>query len=290
MIIYRIILITVMVCGASCSAPLPVPPATDLDAGYRLVSPPAAPDSAAAAERLKAIENIPDSLFMAAQFEAANNVTLPYRLLPPQNVQPGTRYPLVVVFHGAGEIGVDNARHLDRFPKAWARPEIRAAYPAYVLAPQMPERSAVYSGPAGDSGRYSMPAPPLYAALDLIDALLETLPIDTTRVYAIGFSMGASTVWNAINLRPTLFAAAIPIAGVPNPAHRDGVARTPLWIIHGNADTANPIEQDRAMYALLRAVPGAQVQFSEFDQGVHQVPPMLATSDAFAAWLFRHRR
>ncbi len=196
----------------------------------------------------------------------------------------------MVIFHGAGEIGTDNRAHLDRFPMTWARPEVRERFPAYVLAPQMPERSALYSGPAGSPGRHSRPGPPLPAALDLIDHLRATLPIDDARIYAVGFSMGASTTWNALALRPDLFAAAVPIAGVPNPAAIDAVAQTPVWVVHGTADTANPIGPDRAMVEALRDRPGAEVRFWEVDGLWHAVPPRLLAGTELMEWLFAHRR
>lgn len=261
-------------------------------------APPSAPDrlappaTAAAARRdagvLDTISALPADLFAADTFTAPDGTTLRYRLLPPLDPRPGVRYPLVVVFHGSGVIGTDNLAQLSRFPKTWAREDVRRRYPAYVLAPQFPERSAVYSGSEDDPGRSSIPGPPLPAALDLIDALQARLPIDSARVYAIGFSMGASAVWNALALRPDLFAAAVPIAGVPNPAAADRVARTPVWVIHGNADTENPIGPDRGMVETLRARPGAEVRFWEMDGMGHDIPPALLAGDALMEWLFAH--
>ncbi|HEU0055475.1 MAG TPA: alpha/beta hydrolase-fold protein [Longimicrobium sp.] len=258
--------------------------------GYRLVPPPSAEAAARADSVVREIERIDPAVFDTATFRAASGVTLRYRLLPPVDARPGRRYPLVVVFHGSGEIGSDNLKQVDRFPKAWARPEIRRAYPAYVLVPQMPERSANYTAPPDAPGRASVPAPPLAAALEMVDSLRTALPVDGGRVYAIGFSMGGSSVWNAVALRPELFAAAIPIAGVP-PAGKDAeLARTPLWIIHGNRDDANPIAPDREVYPRLARIRGARVRFWEYDGGVHRVPPDLLASDAFPRWLWAHRK
>jgi predicted peptidase len=254
------------------------------------VPPPAAADSAAAAAELERIAALPIDVFEPATFTAANGSAIAYRLMPPADPQPGVDYPLVVVFHGAGEIGTDNAKQMDRFPKAWARPEVRREYPSWVLAPQMPERSALYSGPVESADRTSRPAPPLLASLELIDSLIARLPIDRTRVYAIGFSLGAATTWNAVALRPGLFAAAIPIAGVPNAQRIDETARTPLWIIHGNADEANDIARDRDMYDALRSRAGSDVLFWEYDGGYHAVPPTLLAGMDFPRWLFAHRR
>ncbi len=271
---------------AGCAA---APPADRGGLDARLVAPPTAADSARDAAAVESIGALPADLFFAGRF-TANGVTLPYRLLAPPRPDAGQRYPLVVVFHGAGEIGTDNVGHLDALPKTWAREEIRERFPAYVLAPQMPERSALYSGPAGTPGRHSRPGPPLYTALALIDSLRTGLPIDDRRIYAVGFSMGSSTTWNALRLRPDLFAAAVPIAGVPNPAYVEEVARTPVWVVHGNADTANPIGPDRAMVQALAGQLGAEVRFWEVDGLYHAVPQRLLAGDELMTWLFAHER
>lgn len=282
--------IAILLLATGCgTAPAPGPTPAH-EPAYRLVPPPLAADSARDAAAIEAVRALPADLFEAGMFAAPSGMTLRYRLLPPRRVEAGQTYPLVVVFHGAGEIGTDNLAHLDAFPKTWARDEIRERFPAYVLAPQMPERSALYSGLAGEPDRHSRPGPPLYAALDLIDSLRTALPIDDRRIYAVGFSMGSSTTWNALALRPDLFAAAVPIAGVPNPASIEAVARTPVWIVHGNADAANPIEQDRAMFEALVARPEADVRFWEYDGLYHAVPSSLLAGDGLMAWLFTHAR
>ncbi|HYR09107.1 MAG TPA: alpha/beta hydrolase-fold protein, partial [Longimicrobium sp.] len=183
-----------------------------------MVAPLTADAQARADSALAAIQRLPTDAWQAHTFRGSDGVEIRYRLLPPLNPVPGRRYPLVVMFHGSGEIGTDNERHLTRFVKAWARPQIRRDYPAYVLAPQMPERSANYTAGPESAGRTSVAGRPLAATLELIDRLRAELPVDGSRVYAIGFSMGASTTFQAIARRPELFAAAIPVAGVPAPA------------------------------------------------------------------------
>jgi predicted peptidase len=193
------------------------------------------------------------------------------------------------VFHGSGEIGVDNVKQMTRFALVWARDATRRTFPAFVLAPQMPARSALYSGAATEDRRTSEPRPPLHAALALIEDLAAKLPIDPTRIYLVGFSMGASTAWNAIHARPAMFAAAVPIAGVPNPAHAAAVAATPLWLVHGNRDDTNPIRHDRAVYRPLVDA-GGRVRFWEIDLLGHEVPSWLLADDELPRWLFTHRR
>ncbi|WP_420128576.1 prolyl oligopeptidase family serine peptidase [Longimicrobium sp.] len=264
--------------------------APDPAPGYRVIAPLAADAQARADSAVRVIEQMPGDGWQAHTFRGSDGIEIRYRLLPPENPVPGRRYPLVVVFHGSGEIGTDNRKQLDRFPKAWGRPEIRRDYPAYVVAPQMPERSANYVIDPVNQQMNLVPGRPLPTALELIDRLRAELPVDSSRVYAIGFSMGASTTYAALAARPELFAAAIPIAGVPDPAQAAAVARTPVWIIHGNSDDANPFRPNYLFYPVLSAVPGARVTFWEYDQGEHRVPVELLSSDAFARWLWAHRK
>lgn len=264
-------------------APVPAP-------GYRVVAPLSPLEAVRAQIAVDRIEQQTGDAWQAHVFRGSDGVEIPYRLLPPEHPQPGQRYPLVVVFHGGGHIGTDNERHLDGLPKGWARPEIRNRYPAYVLAPHMPERSAYFTGGEASGQRTLVPGRPLPATLELIDRLRAELPVDSSRVYAIGFSLGAFTTYAALAVRPELFAAAIPIAGVPDPAQAAAVARTPVWIIHGNSDDTTPFRPNHLFYPALSAVPGARVTFWEYDQGEHRVPVDLLSSDAFPRWLWAHRK
>lgn len=258
--------------------------------GYRLVPALPAQARARADSAVRVIEQMSGDTWETHTFRGSDGTQIAYRLLPPENPRPGVRYPLVVILHGSGEIGSDNQRQLDRFPKSWARPEIRREWPAYVLAPQMPERSANYFPTATAPDRASEPGRPLFATLELIDLLRADLPVDSSRVYAMGFSMGASTVYLALVQRPELFAAAIPIAGVPTPPrYAATLARTPLWVIHGNSDDVTPAALDLAGYSAITAVPGARATFWEYDSGEHAVPVDLLASDAFPRWLWAHR-
>ncbi len=233
----------------------------------------------------------PRRLRARARSPASTASALPYRLLPPLDLERRpSGYPLVVVFHGAGEIGTDNLRQLDRFPKTWARPEIRERFPAFVVAPQMPERSALYSGPA-EHARPALAARP--AARGRPGAGRRPACAPAHRRHAASTSSAsrweASTTWNALCAPADLFAAAVPIAGVPNPAAADRVARTPVWVVHGTADTANPIGPDRAMVEALRAA-RRRGPLLGGRRSVARRPASLLAGDELMAWLFAHRR
>ena len=229
--------------------------------------------------------------FAAGTFTARDGTTLSYRLLAPMHLEPGRRYPLVVQFHGSGAIGTDNRAQVDRdfAARAWAIPAIRVRHPAFVLVPQFPVRSADYDDPA--TPRIAIATPALAAALELVDGVIEQQPVDRTRIYASGFSMGGSATWLSLLARPGLFAAAVPIGGIaPDRGHAADLKQVPMLVLHGDADTENPIDSDRAMVAAIRAAGGRQVQLRSYVGLQHLPPGDLVPGDWWRDWLFAQHR
>ncbi|HSD16397.1 MAG TPA: prolyl oligopeptidase family serine peptidase [Thermomonas sp.] len=230
--------------------------------------------------------------FDAGTFTARDGTRLPYRLLVPTHIEPGRRYPLVVQFHGSGAIGNDNRAQVERdfAARAWAIPAVRARHPAFVLVPQFPVRSANYDDPTVP--RIAVATPSLSAALELVDAVVAAQPVDRTRLYASGFSMGGSATWLSLLARPDLFAAAVPIGGIaPDRARAAELKHTPLLVLHGDADSENPIDSDREMVAAIRAAGGRQVRLRSYVGLQHLPPGDLVPGDWWRDWLFvQHRK
>lgn len=235
------------------------------------------------------VSAVEPSLFGQEIFTASNGIRLPYRILTPINLEPGVRYPLVLQLHSSGGIGTDNLRQLDRMAKSWAMPEIRARYRTYVLVPQFPVRSANYGPPSLD--QYAEHSTALVAALELVERFAQENPVDSTRIYALGFSMGGSAAWLAPTLKPNLFAAIIPISGIA-PENRSAaiLQNLPIWVMHGNADEENPIVADLRLTGLIRSRGGQRVFFREYDGLDHQLHADLYPGYWWRNWLFEQRR
>lgn len=235
------------------------------------------------------LQGLDRDLWSAGVFEHGAGA-LPYRLLPPPEVYGGQRYPLVIVLHGSDAVGTDNRAQLGRLALSWSAPAIRARFPAYVLAPQFPERSANYSPSDADGLLAAQPGPNIPTLIALIAQLSKQYPIAAERVYITGFSMGASAATQALLRQPDMFAAAVAFSGIaPERAEAARLAGTPLLIVHGDADGENPIEPDRALVAALQRLPGAKVRFLEYQGMEHQVPPDMLLSAAWRDWLFAQR-
>lgn len=227
--------------------------------------------------------------FSAGAFAARDGTTLRYRLLGPATLAVGARYPLVVQLHGSGGIGDDNQKQMEIAAKAWALPDIRRRYPAFVLVPQLGVRSADYDDP--EHPRSAQASTALRAALELIDQVATAQPVDRQRIYATGFSMGGSATWLAVMLRPHYFAAAMPVSGIAPPLSEAPLLRdTPLLVMHGDADTENPIDSDRDMVAAIRAAGGGDIRLREYVGLAHATPADVVPGDWWRDWLFSHRR
>ncbi|QSX79629.1 carboxylesterase family protein [Agrilutibacter solisilvae] len=229
------------------------------------------------------------ALFEPATFVGSEGVRLPYRLMAPASVAPGRRYPLVVLLHGSGAIGQDNEQQLGAVARAWGEPALRRRFPAYVLAPQVPVRSADYR-PDRDGLPASMPGASLPAVLALIDQVGQRADVDPDRIYLVGFSMGASAALAALVERPRQFAAVVGFAPVP-PARElaASVSPVPMLLVHGSADEENPFAADEAWVRAVTAA-GGRPRFIVIDGMAHEFPQQMLSRRDWRTWLFGRRR
>jgi predicted peptidase len=219
---------------------------------------------------------------------------LPYRLLKPAETKVGEKYPLVVILHGAGERGADNKNQLvwfwnDKKPSVMTRPEVAAAK-GFVIVPQCPEGKKWVEVP-WEKGCYKSPeiSEPLKLTLALVDSLLTDQPIDPDRVYIIGMSMGGYGAFDAVQRRPELFAACVPICGAGDPSRAKDIARVPVWAFHGEVDGAVPVSGSREMIAALKKA-GADPKYTEYAKVGHNSWSPAFEEKEFWNWIFAQKR
>ena len=167
--------------------------------------------------------------------------TLKYRLLTP-DYDTLRSYPLVIFLHGSGERGNDNEAQLKWGVLNFATDQMMMTHPAYVLAPQCPERQqwSAFANKA-DSFQLSIkptPSKQMELLISLIHQLCKTQRIDTNRIYITGVSMGGYGTFDAIERYPHLFAAAVPVCGAGDITKAADIAHLPIWIFHGAEDPA----------------------------------------------------
>lgn len=223
-------------------------------------------------------------------FKSSGGLSLPYRLLSPTSVDALKRYPLVLNLHGAGERGCDNAAQLKNGVSAFYLTH-RERFPAFVLAPQCPEGQrwveVDWSKPSHQIA--DRPSAPLQAVMELLDATERDLPIDASRIYVVGLSMGGFGTWELLARQPERFAAAVPICGGADPATAPRVGRVPVWAFHGSLDTVVGVERSRTMVETLRAR-GTSVRYNEYREVGHDAWVRAFAEADLAPWLFGWRK
>ena len=244
-----------------------------------------------------AFSQTPEALagYKAEQFVTETGHTLGYRVLTPENILPGVKYPLVLFLHGAGERGNDNARQLIHGGGQFLNPVNREKYPCYVLVPQCPEDAYwAYDIRPGSFDFNEMEAPEepteqIKAVKALVDKYLSLDSVDPSRVYVMGLSMGGMATYDMVIRYPDLFAAAVPICGVVNVNRFKEAPKASMWIAHGDADTTVPTEGSRAAYRRLREL-GATPKYTEFVGCGHNSWAPLWNLPEFLPWLFSQHK
>ena len=216
---------------------------------------------------------------------------LPYRLLRPLKVEPGKKYPLVVFLHGAGERGTDNEKQLIHGVPQFATLENRKKYPCFLIAPQCPEEKKwVEVDWSADS--HTQPKEPGEVGkltLTLIEEEIKELPVDPTRVYITGLSMGGYGTWDLVARRPDLFAAAAAICGGADETTAPKIKDIPIWAFHGAKDTAVKPDRSRHMIAALKKA-GGKPKYTEYADVGHNSWDNAYRDPQFFQWLFAQRK
>ena len=186
-----------------------------------------------------------------------NGYRLRYRMHMPKQTEEKTLYPLVLFLHGAGERGDDNKAQL----KHGVVPICKYAMKhgdAFVLAPQCPaEKKWVDQDWSVQSMRRpNVPTEELVAVMALLDEFCAKYPVDQSRIYVTGISMGGFGTWDIVARRRYLFAAMMPICGGVDETTAADYKAEHLGIrfFHGGADkTVSPDYSRRMDKALTNA-------------------------------------
>jgi predicted peptidase len=245
-----------------------------------------ATDSARSADRPAGWE----ADFARDEFQSGGQ-TLRYRLFTPEPEAQGTKPPLVIFLHGAGERGDDNAAQLKHGVVEFHKRQ--GQHPCVVLAPQCPAGSTWvktdWSAPAGAGSFSSTPSPPLALVVELMDRLIASGQVDPDRIYITGLSMGGFGSWYAAAMPGSRFAAAAPICGGGDPKWAERYVGLPIWAFHGSDDRAVPVARSREMIEAIRAA-GGDPKYTEYPAIGHDSWTQTYADDAFHAWLFAQRR
>ncbi len=217
-----------------------------------------------------------------------------YRLMKPETIEQGKSYPLVLFLHGAGERGDDNAAQLAYLPREMASETNRKAFPCFVLAPQCRKGKKWVDVDWSDASAAAMPESPSHmmnTAIKMMKRTIDENPVDTSRVYVTGLSMGGYGSWDLAARHPEWFAAAIIVCGGGDDKQAAKLAELPIWVFHGDADKGVPVERSRNMVAAIKDAGGKKIKYSELPGVGHNSWNHAYSEESGAIpWMFDQKR
>ena len=201
----------------------------------------------------------------AKSFTASNGLTLGYRQHLPKDLTK--KHPLLVLMHGAGEVGDDNFKQLhNAAPFILGYIAEGTGHEMVFLAPQCPAGHKWMEESVWEKKSHTFtpePKKPIAAAIELIEHAIKTLPVDPDRVYVAGLSMGGFATWDILIRRPDLFAAAMPVCGGGDPASVTPALKSlPIWATHAVNDTCVSPSYARGMVEAFWKMNAANVRYT----------------------------
>ncbi|MDC1325496.1 MAG: carboxylesterase family protein [Flavobacteriales bacterium] len=228
------------------------------------------------------------TLFSSEKYTNTDGETLQYRQLI-SDYDSASKYPLVVFLHGSGERGDDNESQLRWGVENFASNKNMKMHPAIVIAPQCPKNMSWGNYSSTDMSLLPSPSEPMKLLIELIKESIQKLPVDTSRIYITGLSMGGFGTFDAISRYPDLFAAAVPVCGGGDIKKADAIAHIPIWIFHGALDsTVSPTLSHTMLGALTDA--GASPGYTQYPKTGHFSWIAAYDDEMMMDWLFSQKK
>ena len=128
---------------------------------------------------------------------------------------------------------------------------------------------------------------------DKLNAILEwtkhNYAMDSTRVYAIGMSLGGYGTMDFAAAYPDKIAAAMALCGGCSAKDKSGLGRLPLWIIHGTGDRAVPVKQSKVVVdELQRTGADTRLRYDWLPGASHGALARIMYMRKTYEWLFSH--
>ena len=234
-------------------------------------------------------------LFTARTYVSDEGITLPYRIYLPDGFRPDGTFPLFLMLHGGGLRGRDNVLQLTGGDMALKYALLRRQKKerCVIVIPQCPAGAGVFwsQSMTWDGQDYFVnitddnESPVIRALIGLVDNLCDELKPDGNRLYIGGWSMGGMGQYDLLYRRPALFAAAFIGCAASDVTVADVVARTPVFLMHGDADVTVKVEGSRRMAAALAAL-GADYRYVEWPGRGHGFILDSTELDEMLDWVF----
>ena len=189
-----------------------------------------------------------------------------------------TRYPVLIWLHGSGQSGSDNEAQMGGATRVFTTEENQKERPCFMIAPQCPSADIGWNKDVANN------------LMALIADLLDRLPIDESRIYLTGSSMGGFGPFNLAAKYPQVFAAAVPLCGGGDPKTAEALKPVPLWIFHGDKDDMVPVERSRVIFKAIQDAGGEAAKYSELAGEGHGITGVVYAKPELHTWMFEQKR
>ncbi len=229
--------------------------------------------------------------FEAGVYKSPAGESLNYRIHLPEKLDAGKKYPLVLFLHGAGERGDDNNKQLTHGAKDILAYSKKNDAPLILVAPQCPNGQQWVNTPWG-ADAHKMPEAPsdsMRLVMGMLQQINSAHPVDASRIYVTGLSMGGFGTWDIVQRMPDKIAAAMPVCGGGDTNTAAVIKDVPVWVFHGGSDGVVKTKRSRDMVSALKRA-GSKVKYTEYE-GVGHGSWGRAYSDQEALkWLFDQKK
>ena len=233
--------------------------------------------------------------FRSERYSGKNfNRSLNYRLFEPK-VPKDKKYPLLIYLHPSGQEGSDNKKQISSLVFEWAKNESQSGFPCYIIAPQCPAGLEwVDKGPMKPPFKHYIQddhpeGEEMKMIVEVIKNLIHIYPIDSDRIYAIGFSMGATGCWDILSRHPDLFAASIISSGVSDTMTAYKLINIPIWAFSGENDNVAPAILNKTMVESVNRH-GGNAKLTLLKSKGHDIGYISFTYPGVKEWLFSQKK
>ena len=225
--------------------------------------------------------------FRKKMYTEKKGTKMPYRLFVPPSYDSSKKYPLIFWFHGGSGRGSNNEAQIsnenEKGSHVWTTPDNQATLPAFVLAPQCPERENWSSPEFNEVGG------PLQSAMEIFAQVQKDYSIDPERIYLAGQSMGGLGVWSLLQTYPELWAGAVVVSSYDNFTNVGAITRVPLWIFQSEMDMTVPVDLVRQMVRQIKKA-GGSPRYTEYHKIRKEVWDEAFAEAQLVSWLASQKR
>jgi len=201
-----------------------------------------------------------------------NQAEYPFWLHLPSDSILKSKPPILIFLHGRSLSG----NNLELVKKYGVIHEIEKgrSIPAIVIAPQVP---------AGKSWEPEK-------ILSVLQFVQRTFNTDTNRVYVAGMSLGAYGTLGFAGAYPEIVTAAVALCGGGNPKDGEALSTIPVWIQHGNRDSAVPLSESQKMVNAIKTCTDENLKFTIVPGANHGDLERVFRTDELYDWLFQFEK